>query len=137
MKTTLSFDIMGVCRLINHATRSTEWGKSYFDEGEARPCLVFVHDQGLYVMSNGTPGLPMGENVVYAEGFDPEKVPFDEWWEGARAIVGGDDFAEYIDIAPMLPIPENAIEFWIGVTPEELTCGWVLGKNPTRAKVGA
>jgi hypothetical protein len=62
--------------------------------------LYFVHDQGLYLMS---PGLLRDDNpegqtnhlCAYAEGCDPERDG--EWWDNARAIVGGDDFGEDID----------------------------------------
>jgi hypothetical protein len=138
MKNTLEFEIMGVCRLINHALAAEDWLTGWGDVTAGKPCLQFVHDQGLYLMSNGIPGEPIGENVVYAEGFDPSKVEFDQWWEGARAVVGGDDFVEFLPIDTMLPIPENATGFFIDVTPETMEAGWILApkaKRPTRVNV--
>lgn len=63
------------------------------------PCVQLVHDDGVYLMSNGLPpdlldGTPdHGRRfVAYAEGCDPQRDP--DWWETARLLVGGDDFSE-------------------------------------------
>ena len=42
--------------------------------------------------------------VIYAEGFDPNRNTFDEWWVEARDVVGGDDFVE------ALPIHQDALQ---------------------------
>jgi hypothetical protein len=109
----LKFDPTGVRRVVNHMMNSKEWGMSYFEEGAARvglhrcdrPQLIFVHDQGIYLMSNGRPrDLISGDQesgksfVVYADGHDPHRNP--NFWDDARHAVGGDDFAEYIDLSP-------------------------------------
>ena len=59
--------------------------------------LHLVADHGIYLMSNGhDPEEPKTspENparAVYAEGFNPDKVEFDTWWDGKQAAMGGDD----------------------------------------------
>ena len=68
------------------------------DEFDPGPSLLFVHDQGLYLMSNGHPNLPDQNRTVYADGFSPHTVPFEEWWEAARDLVGGDDFVEALPV---------------------------------------
>ena len=110
----LIFDLDGVRRLWEHAKAClTHWAaenqvtvQDFLKPGEALPeigvaeadqidlgavppGLVIVHDEGVYLMSNGRPELPQGQNVVYAEGFGPrdDDTPF-------CSIVGGDDFGE-------------------------------------------
>lgn len=62
--------------------------------------LFLVKDRGIYLMSNGKPGLMRedgkGHQVCYANGYDPEQD--EEWYDLACSAVGGDDFAEFIDI---------------------------------------
>ena len=85
------------------------------DENTRAPAgLWFVKDEGIYLLSNGEPGLfleEIGQNnavcaeglllekvkrhfVVYAEGYNPRTDP--DVWERSRAAVGGDDFVEYL-----------------------------------------
>jgi hypothetical protein len=101
MTTTLEFDRNDVQRVIEHMTTATEWGRGYDDDDEhdARPQLIFVKDEGIYLMSNGLPeDIVEGETlfVAYAEGYDPT-VETDNTWHA----VSGDDFAEFIDLTPM------------------------------------
>ena len=59
-------------------------------------CLWLVHDQGVYLM----PGIDKDEKaafVIYARGTDPKKNP-DTFWDRGRELVGGDDFAEQIEL---------------------------------------
>lgn len=59
---------------------------------DVTPKLVFVHDDGVYMMSNAAKGgRRNGALVFYAEGYNPE-IDSDHAW------VLGDDFAEYIEI---------------------------------------
>lgn len=64
----------------------------------AGPGLYLVHDDGVYLMSNGLPRdkLPGSESsyVVHAKGCSPTKDGRDFCWDNSRALVGGDDFAE-------------------------------------------
>lgn len=54
--------------------------------------LQLVKDHGVYLMSTRTPGLPCdGSNAAYAIECDPQKVPFDSWWQYAENVLGGDD----------------------------------------------
>ena len=64
--------------------------------------LWLVGDQGVYLMSNGGPGLlidPSGTaNVVaHAAEADPAKQP-DSWWEVKRISFGGDDGVTFLDL---------------------------------------
>ncbi|WP_353208444.1 DUF3085 domain-containing protein [Sphingorhabdus sp.] len=67
------------------------------------PALLFVHDQGVYLMSNGEPRLltedGKSNHVVYAKGCDPSIGEFDNWYGMSRELVGGDDFVEILPIS--------------------------------------
>lgn len=63
------------------------------------PSIILVHDQGVYLMSNGIPAdLLDGKGdkrfVVYAKSCHPTRDA--HWHDNARALVGGDDFAEVL-----------------------------------------
>lgn len=104
---------MGVCkfktadvkRCVKHALASPSWGMGW-SEAPPSPCLFFVHDRGVYLMSNGQPidkknpaDPESGSYVVYAAGCDPESgASFDEWYGYSRDLVGGDDFVETISV---------------------------------------
>lgn len=53
--------------------------------------IFFVHDQGIYLMGKSMT-TDSGGPIIYAEGCDPKQN--EDWWETARALVGGDDFGE-------------------------------------------
>jgi hypothetical protein len=58
--------------------------------------LWLVGDQGVYLMSNAARAGDSKPVVVYADECDPQKLPFDEWWENKRASFGGDDGVEFL-----------------------------------------
>ena len=66
------------------------------DRTKILPALWLVKDQGVYLMSNGKqPEVPKGASlpVAYADESNPKKpgANFDDWYEAARDIMGGDD----------------------------------------------
>jgi hypothetical protein len=88
------FQAKEVISLIKHAIETESTSRS-------KPALMLVHDQGVYLMSNGTPGLPNkegkeGAHVVYAEGCHPDRDA--DFWTTARDLVGGDDFGEKLPL---------------------------------------
>lgn len=99
-----------VRRCIEHALQSEAWGTTFADAEETpRPGLFFVHDQGVYLMSNGNPGDNASGDpdnfyayVAYAEHCNPKTD--EDWWHNACDLVGGDDFAE------LLPINQTWLE---------------------------
>lgn len=98
---TCVFRTAEVRRCITHALHSPRWKMGYTGEEPAVPALFFVHDDGVYLMSNGDPAdlKSPGElscYAAYAEGCDPDKDA--EYYETARYLVGGDDFAETLPI---------------------------------------
>lgn len=94
---TCVFKTEDVQRCVEHALNSTEWRMGW-SEAPPAPALFFVHDQGVYLMSNGEPRDLVtvdGKSTTYcayAETTDPSKD--EDWWENASNLVGGDDFAE-------------------------------------------
>lgn len=137
---TLKFDIEGLRGLIDHAERSTEWTQGWGDSdtgAKPRPQIMFVKDQGVYLMSNGNAEpLPEAQRVIYAKGFDPSKArDFDAMYEKSRRVCGGDDFAEYFDTSD-LTIPEGAVTFVIKVTTRNIEIGFEIVQTPATASGG-
>lgn len=116
-KANLKFDAAILKELIDHAKASTEWSMGYSSNTPPAPALFLVGDEGVYLMSNGKPGLPKDEEaaakqadgeeffsckVAYAKGFDPEKD--DDYYENKRRIFGGDDGAETLMVTDFEPL---------------------------------
>ena len=95
----LKFDYDEVRELYDHALSCEEFKGAYGQKPV--PSLFLVHDQGVYLMSAGIPhlpntaGKPESSKVAYAEGCSPDD---DDWWDEARRLVGGDDFAEVLPL---------------------------------------
>ena len=69
-------------------------------EAIANQCrIVLVKDQGVYFLAERGERRPDGrvKLLAYAVGCNPDTDPFDDWWELARAELGGDDFGEFFD----------------------------------------
>ena len=108
---TLRFPIDDARRVAEHSIRVPEQLSHLYcfaQEGSeivpqyrvpTEPCVQLVHDDGVYLMSNGLPPDLLDGTVkdgrrfvAYAEGCHPQ---FDsDWFETARRFVGGDDFSE-------------------------------------------
>jgi hypothetical protein len=137
---------MGVCifktsevlRCVEHALISLKWDMGWANEEKPQPALFFVHDQGVYVMSNANPrdllvGSKNSAYVAYAAGTNPEHD--EDWWDNARDLVGGDDFAE------TLLINKNWLddcaafdELHIEVTANEIKCTFAKPKPASTNK---
>ena len=140
---TCVFKTRDVRRCVEHALRSPNWEMGY-SEGVATPvpALLFVHDQGVYVMSNGIPrdvknpaDPKSGSYAAYAAGCDPSIGPFDDWYSMSRDLVGGDDFAEVIEIEPdWLELCANFSELHIDVTSDGIAVALVKPKTKRKAK---
>jgi len=72
----------------------------YTDQDTSDKGVLFVKDEGIYLMNAYAGGKPPNElgTVVFAESYDPTKD--EDVWERSRQAVGGDDFGEFI------PLPE-------------------------------
>ena len=61
--------------------------------------VILAKDQGVYFLAERGERRPDGrvKLLAYAVGCNPDTDPFDDWWELARAELGGDDFGEFFD----------------------------------------
>lgn len=90
-------DMVKLKRLVDHADASPSHRAVY--GADPKPGLLFVKDDGIYLMSSGIPGDTDGvvkNCVLYADGFDP--VTNEDCWDDCRDAVGGDDFVEHIGL---------------------------------------
>lgn len=86
--------------------------------------LWLVKDQGVYLMSPGTPPLQKqsgdGNLVAYAIEADPKFE--DEWYDVARQIMGGDDCVEKIDLDFFeRAIADRCPNIYIDVTEQQIS----------------
>lgn len=93
-----------LAQIITHSETAPKHTEPYGGESKEAG-LVLVKDDGIYLMSNGTPGLTRPETkpgetlnvVAYAAGFDPKEVDRDELWHRTHDV-SGDDFAEFLPL---------------------------------------
>lgn len=116
------FKTADVMRCVNHALKAKKWQMGMGNEDRMPgPGLFFVHDEGVYLMSNGEPGDALKEElglyVAYAENCNPKKD--EDCWENSRDLVGGSDFSDLLEISPWwLDACSEFEELHIKVDPE-------------------
>jgi len=134
---TCVFKTDDVRRCIEHALNSSEWEMAWEDrELRPAPALLFVHDSGVYVMSNGIPRdvLNAGElhekcYVAYAETTNPDNN--EDWWQNSADLVGGDYFVEVIQIdSSWLTDCDHFDEFIIEATDATIRAGFRKQRRP-------
>ncbi|MCP1761961.1 DUF3085 domain-containing protein [Bradyrhizobium japonicum] len=98
------FNAADVRRVVEHSIAAPKQGETVMDYAPKTgkpmtkpvpaPSVLLVHDQGVYLMSNGEPRDVISQTsfVAYARGCHP--IADSDWWETSRALVGGDDFSE-------------------------------------------
>ena len=115
---TCVFKTKDLKRCIEHAFYSKTWIMPY-SKLKPQPGLLFVHDQGIYCISNGEPRdlvSPESSYCAYALHCDPNKD--ENFYDNARILVGGDDFGEVLVIQPdWLNACDEYNEFHVDVTP--------------------
>lgn len=129
----LHFNRERVQQLLSHTNKATRHEILYGEPETARPGLLLVGDNGVYLCSNGLPSLRAdgGEGnispetpmmIVYARECDPEFLEFEQWWENKRLSFGGDDGVVFID-AEMLQAALKPESTWVvlEVTPEQFS----------------
>jgi len=135
------FQTNELLRLARHAI-AAEQHEMGFGTGPSVPGLLFVHDRGVYLMSNGKPrdteGVASGSHVVYAAGCNPNVGNFDDWYGTSRDLVGGDDFVEVLRLGQTTEEQQLFIdncgqfkEFVVNLSPTSLTAGF---RKPIRRK---
>lgn len=117
----LTFPAGDVAAQARHALAAVEH-RLLYGQTDPAPALWLVHDQGVYVMSNGADDDGSRPRPAYAAGCDPDRDP--DWWDTGRDLVGGDDFAELLvdgdGLARLAGHGENLDEFTVEVTDDEL-----------------
>ena len=95
----LKFRLTDLAPMIAHCLKEGMTFTRPYTKDKIPPCLNLVHDQGVYLMAGSDKGMDKDSKgrVVYAEGLNPNVDT--DWYEDARCEVGGDDFAEAIDLA--------------------------------------
>jgi hypothetical protein len=128
----LIFEAAAVRRVVEHTLAAPRQQPiAYTTDKVKEPAVILVHDQGVYLMSNGVPRdmldaqndeVGKGSFCAYARGCDPTKQEFDDWWERSRELVGGDDFAETLEWAARLKqmLDAGAKQITINVTANNL-----------------
>jgi hypothetical protein len=112
----LRFKAEDVRRVVEHsiaAPKQSEQVVEYMPQTTkpiAGPAVLLVHDQGIYLVSNGKPRDIVGADATdkdegrsfcaYAIGCHPEKDA--DWYQTARGLVGSDDFVETLPWARKL-----------------------------------
>lgn len=119
----LTFKTSDLVRCIDHALKSTNWSMGYETDIQPKPALLLVHDNGVYIMSNGNPGDFIQEKercyVAYAENCHPDND--EDFYENSRELVGGDDFVEVIPIDERwTDMISKFKELQIDISPEDL-----------------
>ena len=111
-------------KVVDHAMKAEEWKGPYGADVPSEPTLWLVHDQGVYLMSAGQPGLSKageGALVAYANGCDPQGSNKD-WYDNARSLVGGDDFVDAIGATVIAEIIQKGVtQVILRVTPEKIS----------------
>lgn len=156
----LTFDIAQVAALVAHAQSATTHRLSFadqmnpayavdgakpdesglyeyesIDQSKVKPSLQLVHDDGIYLMSSGSPMMDKETRCAYAKGYNPGKDG--DVWDKCRAAVGGDDFVESLpitDFVKILAVP-GLHSLFISVTGSRISIGYTY-RSP-RAKQAA
>jgi Protein of unknown function (DUF3085) len=90
----LRFDKALVSRLVIHA-RNAPASQGPYEEGDAEPALWLVGDAGVYLISNGSPPVRRGRQILTApaEGCDSQCDPVENWRPIHKLFDDGSDFA--------------------------------------------
>ena len=91
--TVLVFNGAAALALLGSSRKAAKHSKAYCPGVDPGPGLEFVHDSGLYLISNEITDQPVGVKrpVVYAEEYAP-----DADCDKIRDAVGGDDFVHFL-----------------------------------------
>jgi hypothetical protein len=133
MTTLLFTDMATIQALVAHTEACTQHRAVYGQLAKAG--MIFVKDEGIYLMSTGQPILPSltgkGARVCYAAGFSPNVA---DCWDRCVEAVGGDDFAEYLPLDVFREaLKEQASAVFIRVSPTALEIGFVERPRPRKA----
>ncbi len=118
------FEAIAVLELLAHAKAAPRNVSPYNLTPNPGPGLMLVKDDGVYLMSNGEPGLRGTETtnkVVYARGYEalPATATTEEQmarYDKIHDAAGGDDFAEFIPAKSLAALePKGSLEVELSV----------------------
>lgn len=143
----LHFNRLGVEHLLAHAEKAepAKRRRAFGQRGVPAAALWLAGDDGVYLMSNGTPPLlatdvpplpgqlpRLAETVtekrdalyvVYAKECDPTRMSFESWWDAKQQSFGGDDGVEQFkvsDIRGALATYRPTEDLILDVTPAQM-----------------
>lgn len=129
--------MVGIKRIVDHVRASKKFGTD-LDGVEQKNKVALVHDDGVYLLSNGEPrDLVKGKSpnglhdremsfVVYAEGCNP-MVDGEDCWPNSVAMVGGDDFVEYLDVEVFeKALANKATSVFIELAKTKMSVGYIM-----------
>jgi hypothetical protein len=121
------FDGIAVLELLEHAKAAPRTVSPYGLTPDPGPGVMMVKDDGVYLMSNGEPGLRGTETtnkVVYAKGYEAlsATASMDErmaQYDKIRDAAGGDDFAEFVPAKSLTALePGGSLE--VELSPDKM-----------------
>lgn len=138
-KAALIFAGDAVLELLTHARTAPKHVSPYGLTADPGPGLMLVKDDGVYLMSNGEPGLPDADTVnrvVYARGYEalPVNSSTEERmirYDKVKDAVGGDDFAEFLPIGSFEKLTADGM-VRIELTASRMTICIIGGKSNHR-----
>lgn len=141
-KAALIFAGDAVLELLTHAAKAPKHVSPYGLTADPGPGLMLVKDDGIYLMSNGEPGLPGTDTVnrvVYARGYEalPVDAPTEERmvrYDKVRDAVGGDDFAEFLPAGSFERLTADG-KVRIELTDNQMTISIMGGKPNQRTGI--
>ena len=103
---TFKFALADTAPILEWAVQNTPGFYPYTSD-PAPAGLLFIKDQGIYLMANTNPRQLRADQkwsvVCYADGYGPDC----DWWE-VHAAAGGDDFAEFLPLDEVLRVVNAA-----------------------------
>lgn len=134
------FKTSEIKRCVVHALQAKDF-RMVFSTEPPGPALIFVHDNGIYLMSNGLPRDQVAADpdsnsyVAHAAHCNPNKD--ENWWNNSRDLVGGDDFGEIIKVdASWLKSCDEFEELEVDVEPAAISVFFAKRrKNKKRVKI--
>ena len=96
----LTFKTADLLPIVKHALEGTGHSMGY-EGGAPCPALFIVKDEGAYLMSNAKrteEEVKASVGLLYAKGYDPNKMDLAELYDKSHDNLGGDDFAETFPI---------------------------------------
>lgn len=98
----LYFPLAEVAALTEATRAATEHTDSWMDSEDGRttgPALMWVKDDGTYLMSNVVRAEGEMPTVIFGRAYSPDgPLVGSGAWDLAREMCGGDDFAEYLTV---------------------------------------